>query len=616
MSLKTMRLLPMGMFSLLVAVLVLTGCSGATDIEDYVGGPGSSAPYDPSKAVTITDFTPKSGGVGQQLVIKGENFGNDTSIVKVMIGGREAPLVSVKGSHIYCFVPSGAYSGEIEVTIGGETGKTAAASEVFFYERKMVVGSLCGYKNAQDNQGWEPGPFETCAGFRNDGVMQFSPYNKSQLFIVYDKEPNWEGQHAIQLLDLEKETVEDVLPASLFVGNGATIDNQRLRTIDFAKDPFYYDKNGNYLGRLADQDEYTQEAFKNDTECNRWSEHLIVSVDAPFKDTYDASSVYIVHRDKATGEFNSNSKSILLCRYNQCNGAALHPINGELYFTSYSQGQLLRCDMDAYWDAVEVSVSNDVDDPLTEDVDESQNKVINYELVAWDNVATQNDDNPYMHVIFPIQDNAFECQIDMHPEGDYAYIVVINRHYILKTDYNHDLKTFTTPYQIAGQLGQTGTDDGAGKSAKLHRPYQGAFAQNPEYIANGNSDIYDFFFCDSQGHTVRSITPEGIVSTYAGGGATTHADGKREGNENGELRDVARFNRPTGFVTKLTDEVLDADGMPTRIFYILDTQNRQIRTIGYENEKQEEPGTDEPGTDEPGTEDPGTDDPNAGNEGE
>jgi hypothetical protein len=553
MKLKTLCVLPMSVIAVFLCMLVLTGCSGATDINDYLSN-GGSAPYDPSKAVTVSDFVPKSGGVGQQLVIKGSNFGNDSSIVKVMIGGKQAPLVNVKSNNLYCFVPAGAYSGEIEVIVG-ESGKeqTATASEKFVYERKMVVGTLCGYKNSQDNQGWQPGPFETCAGFRNDGVMQFSPYNKDQLFIVYDKEPNWEAQHAIQLLDLKERTVQDVLPTSLFTGIISS-NNLRLRTIDFAKDPFYYEEDGTRVGRLADQDENTQKAFKDNILQNRWSEHLIVSVDY-HNDQYTAPMVYIVDRD-LEGEFSANSSSKLLCAYNQCNGASIHPVNGELYFSSYTQGQMLRCDMEAYWESIEAEV-------------------------AWDPYVNTSD---FINVIFPIQDVGFECQIDIHPSGNYAYIVVINKSYMLKTDYNWETKTFSAPYQIAGQLNQRGTDDGVGKSAKLTRPYQGAFAVNPEYEKAGKDDIYDFYFCDSESDRIRFLSPEGIVYTYAGGGSSTHADGNSFGNENGELRDVARFHRPTGFVTKLTYDVLDSNGMPTRIFYILDTKNCQIRTIGYENE--------------------------------
>ena len=213
MNLRTLRVLPTGVFAVVMCIMALTGCGGTTDINDYLVN-NSASPYDPSKAVTISDFVPKSGGVGQQLVIKGTNFGNDTSIVKVMIGGKEAPLVSTKGDNIYCFVPSGAYSGEIEVTVGSASEEqTATASEKFEYQRKMVVGTLCGYKNSRDDQGWsESGTsFDKVCGFRNDGVMQFSPYNHNHLFVVYDREPNYEAAHAIQLIDLENRVVKDLL---------------------------------------------------------------------------------------------------------------------------------------------------------------------------------------------------------------------------------------------------------------------------------------------------------------------------------------------------------------------------------------------------------------------
>ena len=34
-------------------------------------------------------FTPDSGAVKTQMVIEGENFGTDTSLVKVFIGGKK-----------------------------------------------------------------------------------------------------------------------------------------------------------------------------------------------------------------------------------------------------------------------------------------------------------------------------------------------------------------------------------------------------------------------------------------------------------------------------------------------------------------------------------------------
>lgn len=586
-NLRTLSVLPMGIFAAMLFIMAFSGCSSTTDINDYLVNSAAS-PYDPSKAVTISDFVPKSGGVGQQLVIKGANFGNDTSIVKVVIGGKVAPLVNAKGGNIYCFVPSGAYSGEIEVTVG-ESGQeqTATASEKFEYQRKMVVGTLCGYKNSRDDQGWsESGTsFDKVCGFRNDGVMQFSPYNHNHLFVVYDREPNYEAAHAIQLIDLENRVVRDLLAPSMF-------NNERMRTIDFAVDPYAYNEDGTFMatGTTTDEEGNTISTYYGDDEWleratanqKRWREHLIVTVDKQ-NDQYTAPAVYIVNRDE-NGEFSSSSSVKLLAAYNQCNGAAVHPIDGDLYFNSYTKGEMLRLEMAKYWETL---------DP-------------NYQGGTWS--ATAND-NLYdsttgtskgsgaFEILYKIQDNGFECQIDIHPEGKYAYIVVINKEYMLKTDYNFTTKRFTTPYQIAGTMNTKGNDDGVGKSALLARPYQGTFAINYDYQQEGRDDVYDFYFCDSgeydennaeqvgkYGSTVRCLTPEGIVSTYAGGGANTHADGLVWGSEDGELRDVARFYRPTGLVSDLTYDVLDADGKPTRIFYILDTQNRLIRTIGYENE--------------------------------
>ena len=99
-------------------------------------------------------------------------------------------------------------------------------------------------------------------------------------------------------------------------------------------------------------------------------------------------------------------------------------------------------------------------------------------------------------------------------------------------------------------------------------------------MKNGRDDIYDFYFCDSQNNAIRYLSPEGIVKTYAGGSAATHADGSTAGSENGELRNVARFYRPTGLVNDVHKDAITGEN--TLIFYILDTRNACIRTITME----------------------------------
>ena len=546
-----------------LGLATFTGCDSSTTAEDYVGVQVTD-PYDPAQPVTITSFVPTSGGVGQQLVLHGSNFGNDVSQLHLTIGGKDAVIASVKSEALYCFVPSGAFTGEIVLTIGeGASAKTVEAPGKFDYQRKMVVGNLCGYINERGEAPWIDGPFETTTGFKNDGVMQFSPYNHDQLFVLYDKEPRLgENQHGIQLVDLKERTVTTIINISMF-------NNERMRTIDFAVDPFAYEEHG--LLYQTGEDELGNPTYyatpeweaKASPKQMSYREHLIVSVDQ-YDANFRAPAVWIVDRNVATGEFDNSSPHRLIACYNQCNGASLHP-NGELYFSSYTQGEILRLDMDQYWATLPLDGG-----------------------ASWDPYAIDN--TAAFERLIKVQDNSYECQIDIHPTGQYAYIVVINRNYILRTDYNEKTKRFSTPYVIAGQLGVEGFDDGVGQSATMRRPYQGTFVKNDQYEAANYGDIYDFYFCDSRNDAIRYLTPDGIVTTYAGGSANTHADGLTNGSENGELRDVARFSRPTGLVNDVHKDKITGEN--TLIFYILDTNNAKLRTITMEEDEdttEEEP---------------------------
>ncbi|MBQ8453123.1 MAG: IPT/TIG domain-containing protein [Prevotella sp.] len=608
-NLKNVRL-PMALFVLSVALFGMTACSDTTYIEDYIVKADPS-PYDPSKPVTITRFTPESGGVGQQVVIYGSNFGDDPEIIDLKIGGVPAVVVSANGDNLYTYVPSKSFTGKIELTVGGEGQhqQSVTAEKRFTYERKMVVGTLCGYKNELDKQGWKTGPFRDedgqpyCCGFRNDGVMQFSPYNHDQLFIVYDQEPYFgTTAHSIQMLDLKNETVEDLIALNNFGG-------QRLRTIDFAVDPFAYDKDGNLLG-YAGQGEYTDWLETASTKEKQWREHLIVSAD---NGSTTSAAVYIVDRD-TQGKFSSQSAVINLANYIQCNGAYLHPgdtegkygpkdtYSKELYFNSYAKGEMLRLNMDKYWET------------LVPEVDENGEPMINengeFVYPTWNPYVEENDEA--FEIIYALGESQQEMQIDIHPSGNFAYIVSINTVNIRRTDYDWTKRTFLPPYIIAGKMGSSirGKDDepgsqarefldGVGTDARFCRPYQGTFVKNDKYA--GALDEYDFYFCDNswspnhdqayidgnaEAHAIRLMTPEGIVRTYAGGSANTHADGRVYGTENGELRDVARFDRPTGLVNDFHIDRIT--GEKTLIFYILDTMNRKIRTITMEEPSEEE----------------------------
>lgn len=490
-------------------------------------------PFDPTKPVTITDFIPKSGTVGQKLIIHGDNFGNDTSLVKVTIGGKPAPVINVKGDGIYCFVPEGAFSGEIKVTVGkGEKYKEAVAKTAFEYQREMVVGTLCGYMNRNDDQGWREGSFSSCCGFKQEMFFCWDPLYPNRLYVSYD---NWD-RPGIQCLDFNTQTVRTVLSESKF--NGC-----RQRSI----------------------------AFTND------GKYMLVATDNNDRGT-DSPAVWIVTR-AADGTFNNNCEVNNLANYRQCNGAVVHPINGEVYFNSYEQGQVFRLDLNDYFNTLKK-----IEEAKKKRAEEIAQGVPEEQLTAvpqWEPAVVKN---PAFKQLFTIQDREWEFKMVIHPSGKYAYINVINRSYLLRMNYDEAKKEFTAPYIIAGAI-TTGTDaaanykEGAGTDARFWQPYQGIFVKNKEYEAEGRSELYDFYITDKMNHAVRKMTPEGIVSTFAGRGSRTEAaDGNRYGVDNGPLRTVARFNRPTGIAY---DEA-------SNTFYIGDLNNRLIRTISLEKDDESE----------------------------
>lgn len=435
-----------------------------------------SLAYNPSQPVEISDFTPKAGGMGQKLVIYGKNFGNDLSIVHVSIGGKKAQVIGVNDKSLFCVVPYKAYNGNIEVHIGDDESGVAIANQIFEYKKMMVVSTLCGYMDERGNYDIKDGTFANCGGFYNPSWLTFDPQNPKRLWIAED------GGN-IRLLNFNDSTV--TTPITKGMGNWT-----RIRTIDWTVD-------GEYMIIANDNDRNGMNSL-----CTS-----ILSRAKNFKDPQE------------------------LTLYKQCNGAAIHPVNGELYFNSYEKGQVFRYDMEKYF-------------------------------------AGKIGSKGYEE-LFKIQDNNWEFNIRIHPTGNYAYIVVMNKNYILRMDYNWDQKKFSQPYVVCGLAGKAGWADGVGTNALLAGPFQGVFVKNNEYKDGG--DKYDFYFTEQGNHDIRILTPEGKVTTFAGrGSASVNNDVK--GYIDGALRSIARFNTPRGLA-------YDAE---SNTFYVGDAYNRRIRKISLE----------------------------------
>lgn len=201
---------------------------------------------------------------------------------------------------------------------------------------------------------------------------------------------------------------------------------------------------------------------------------------------------------------------IPVCYSQQCNGGAFHPVRtDEYFFNSYNASQVYKANRSKV--------------PWTYE-----------EMYKWD-------------------DKDWEFNIQFAPSGNFAYLVSINRHYIGKSQYNWATHTLEKATVFVGEKNAPGYSDGAGSSARFDHPQQGAFDEND-----------NFYIGDAYNHCIRKITPEGIVTTFAG-------RPREFGTVDGNLRE-AQFDRPFGIVYDRDD----------KRFYIADQKNRCIRTISFE----------------------------------
>jgi len=454
--------------------ITLNSCNDETSVAV------EAAPFDPSQPVVVSDFLPKTGGMGQRIVIYGKNFGNNVEDISVLIGGKEAVVISTQGESIYCLVPRQAFGGEIEVRVGKDPQIVSGKSKINFdYLRKKVVSTVVGYRNTRGDEPWKDGKFKDpdqnkmASGFWDASHFRFDPLNSKHLWVTFD------GNNGLYLVNFEDSTVTKTLSSF-----------SRPRSVDFSK-------NG---------------------------QHMIIAEDRGGED--DPSTKIL---SRATNFTDPKT----LTKYRQCNGAAIHPINGEMYFNSYEKGQFFRYDLEKY-------------------------------------LAEGLGDKAYTNP-FVVHDPEWEFKTFIHPSGNYAYIVVINRHYILRIDYNWDKKQFNQPYLVCGQLRSSGYVDGVGSTVRLNTPYQGVFVKNQDYVAEGKSDVYDFYFTEMHNHAVRSLAPTGSVTTFAGRGSAS-INPNPWGYVDGDLRTEARFDRPTGIAYNEEEQA----------FYIGDQANRRIRKIALE----------------------------------
>lgn len=204
-------------YSLLLGIICCMAIIGCRQEEiDVV------PPFNPKQAVKLDSYYPHEGNAGTQMIIRGKNFGNDASIVKVYVDNdndRPARVISAKNDRIYAIIPSRAGSGIVTVEIGeGEQMQKVQftePSDFFNYEYKETLTTLSGSPGVA---GQEDGKFED-ATFSAPTKLALD--EEAGLLFVLEQDAK-----RLRIMNLEDETVK-----TAYQGNASV---NFVRTVDFA----------------------------------------------------------------------------------------------------------------------------------------------------------------------------------------------------------------------------------------------------------------------------------------------------------------------------------------------------------------------------------------------
>jgi sugar lactone lactonase YvrE len=120
---------------------------------------------------------------------------------------------------------------------------------------------------------------------------------------------------------------------------------------------------------------------------------------------------------------------------------------------------------------------------------------------------------------------------------------------------NHTIRKITSAglvTTLAGMAGTSGYIDSGGTGARFNSP--------TGVTVDGSGNVY---VADTMNHTIRTVTPAGVVSTLAGSSVGTSGSADGTGS-------AARFNSPTGVTVDGNNNI-----------YVADTVNNTIRRITF-----------------------------------
>lgn len=156
--------------TLLFTLLITLFSACKSDSEE---GIASGKPYDPNQPIKLTSFYPVNGGMATKVIINGENFGTDPSLIKVFYNEKQAAVVRSIGNKIYVITPR--QPGD-NCTITVQVGEDKASFEQqFVYKTQVTVSTITGTPRDESNL--------------VDGTLAAAQFGRTN-FICVDREKN------------------------------------------------------------------------------------------------------------------------------------------------------------------------------------------------------------------------------------------------------------------------------------------------------------------------------------------------------------------------------------------------------------------------------------------
>ena len=104
----------------------------------------SSGGYDPSLPAEINSFMPDSGGIRTKFIVKGTNFGLDTSRLRVLFSATREPgtIIGADNQTIYCLVPKQTNGDNHVTVVAGNDSLTFEST--FHYTISQSLSTVAG----------------------------------------------------------------------------------------------------------------------------------------------------------------------------------------------------------------------------------------------------------------------------------------------------------------------------------------------------------------------------------------------------------------------------------------------------------------------------------------